>query len=184
MNRIYQRIKKKVHPDLVKIVFDFIVIIMMAWAVIVSMSANKVAREANKLTRDALQKEYIPWLRAYDFTLSTSHDNKGQITFKIGNFSNYPALHLRVNAHFNEKENDTTYQRFGDMSLLPNMTQSVTVELDRILNANEIDAVKARMAQTPYIINMRYEDVDGGEHCIRQKGAAGAEGEITEYKLE
>ena len=68
-----------------KTIFDFLVIGIMVWAVLVAMAANR-------LTHEALNSTHTPWLKV----TGVGVDDRSNIKYTLKNFSDTPALKLQV----------------------------------------------------------------------------------------
>lgn len=68
-----------------KTIFDFLVIGIMVWAVLVAMAANR-------LTYEALNSAHTPWLKVTGIDV----DDQSNIKYTLKTFSDTPALRLQV----------------------------------------------------------------------------------------
>lgn len=71
--------------EIVKTTFDMIVLFVMLWAIFISRDSNQIARES-------LQRSNTPWLKINGIGV----DEKSQIRYVLANYSDSPALRLKI----------------------------------------------------------------------------------------
>ena len=137
-----------------KIAFDFVVIIVMVWAVLVSLGANRQAREALNWT-------HTPWLKVTGIAI----DDQAKIKYTLQNFSSTPAIDLTVETVIaGVKGSPSTYTHDA---LMPNESGGFSfryVGQDFPKLANDVNA-----GTIPILFRISYRNILGQPFEVEQE---------------
>lgn len=169
-----------------KIVFDFVVILVMVWAVLVSLGSNHTAREANILSREALRRAYVPWLKAEDFAVEVRDNGRLALTFVVKNYSDAPAIGCDLKFVFSDKSKpEEVTTGFRNTVFMPNSSQPMFVIHPAPLTSDAKHSIADGKANVPYTLELRFTDIESRMYTLHQSGVGGlTRDELKEYRIE
>lgn len=184
--------KQKSHRlNIVRIFFDFAVIIVMVWGLYASFKANKTARKAietsqvaNELARESLQNSYIPWLQITSIKPQVLDPNHLVITCVCRNFSNAPALNLDIRYNVSDIPPSSYSTTYDSDALMPNQTGQYRCT---VTGQNRADSwlEKLNSGESSVGFDINFKDVFGRKFVVHQKRRCiDGNFRMTEYKFE
>ena len=121
--------------EVLRICFDFAVIVIMVVALIAAFKGNHAAQDANKLNLTSLRSSYVPWLQITSIRPSTLDSNRVEIAYTCKNFANAPALNLDVHyTVFGMSSSDASYT---SDALMPGQEAELRCTLEKGKNQAE-----------------------------------------------
>lgn len=141
-------------------------------AVIVTIIASSisisVAKKANKITSDALQSKYVPWVSVTKVELEVGDANNFMIAIEYKNFSDGPALNLDIKYSILGEKMNPQQNLYESDALMPNQEGKAGGQgMVKDGRARQIvDKLKKGESDVEFIIS--YEDIFGRRIKVRQ----------------
>ena len=183
--RFLQSDKKPCWLDVLKMFFEAVVIIVMLLMLNAALKANKTSQVANKITFDALQSRYVPWVSVTKVEASVGDANNFLISIEHKNFSDAPALNLDIKYNILGEKMNSQINLYESDALMPNQEGKTgghaMVEDGRARQI--VDKLNKGESAVEFIIS--YEDIFGRRIKVRQvRGWSYGDFRNTAYEVE
>jgi len=161
MWRFLQSDRKPCWLDVLKMFFEAVVIIVM-------LLMLNAAFKANKITFDALQSRYVPWVNVTKVETSVGDPNNFIIAIECKNFSDAPALNLDIKYNILGEKMKSQENLYESDALMPNQ-ESKTGALAAVKNGRARQIVdKLKKGESAFEFIISYEDIFGRRIKVRQ----------------
>jgi len=143
-------------------------IVALVASIYFSVKNVSVAQEANKITRDALQSRYVPWVSVTKVETSVGDANNFLIAIEYKNFSDAPALNLAIKYNILGEKMNSQINLYESDALMPNQeSKTGSHGMAKDGRARQIvDKLKKGESAVEFIIS--YEDIFGRRIKVRQ----------------
>jgi hypothetical protein len=165
----------------VKPVFDMVVITVMVLSLLSAYKSLEVARNANKLTRQALRSSYVPWLKLTGFSIDRKNNDIVNLSFRLKNFSpTAPAIGLTTRS-LNPKILNEQWSYKQD-ALMPAEEGHLLLTFNIKTSADQATIHAIQTGELPVRISVSCSDIFGTPYTIEQEfRKIGSEYRIIEY---
>ena len=169
MNYVDQSKRQKFHwLDIVKAIFDFIVIAVMVWALIVAFNANETSRAANKIALEAWRNSYVPWLSVRGLEPSPMEDpNSFKMVMHCKNFSDAPALNFNIEFKFDGIKVLRQTLLYDTAAFMPNDERKIETTVTVTDGRAKERVEKLKTGKYAIEVKIQYEDIFRRKFTVR-----------------
>jgi len=162
--RKLEKIKPWFEP--IRLVFDFVVIVVMIYTLNSAIDSAKVAHHANELTRQTLQSNYVPWPKLILFNIERKNNGFTNLNFRFKNFSpTGPAINLTVRSLMPKISNEN--YSYSKDALMPGEEGTQSLTINSAENEATIDAIQN--GQLPVRVQILCTDIFGTPYKIEEE---------------
>jgi hypothetical protein len=152
----------------IKPIFDFVVIIVMVLSLLSAYKSIEIAHDANNLTKQSLQSNYVPWPKVIGFSIQEGINNTVDFNFRIKNYSPVaPAINLTIKSIIPKILNEQ--MSYKKDALMPGEEgeQLLTLNINSTEEKATIQAIQT--GKLPVRISISCTDIFGTQYTIEQE---------------